>query len=333
MVTGGDSERATARERDSGAPPRAARASGAAAGERAPRWSRRTCCTGSGRPGRSYPRPAGLRSGGQRGGRRWQSAEYAGCRCCQAHAAPPAPQERRARAARGPGARGAAHQGARASGPPSPSLATLWTHRLCECDLVAPEQTVQGDEECGLACAEADSRGAGWLGGERRQQPHFPASPPLSLKLVPTGPLDRWVMTASHAGARLPLTKPPCGAPPEVLSKQRHQEQCRGTPKSLQHAVCGEGDGEGGPVRCPPAPPWLCTPPSPRTALQRVRRSAPERRRDSTGLRRAGWLGSGSPDACAQHHTIRPPRPAPHRLRARTCQDQGHRHRAREADL
>ena len=55
-----------AREPVSGAP-RAARASGAAAGERAPKWSRRRCCTGSGRPGRSYPRRADLRSRGQRG--------------------------------------------------------------------------------------------------------------------------------------------------------------------------------------------------------------------------------------------------------------------------
>ena len=90
----------------------------------------------------------------------------AACTACRlpllpgARAAPPAPQERRARAARAPGARGATYQGARASGRPSPSL-TSATHRLCECDLVAPAQKAQGNEECGLACAEADSQGGG----------------------------------------------------------------------------------------------------------------------------------------------------------------------------
>ena len=88
MLTRGDRQPAGARQ-PGGRAPRAARASGAAAGERAPKWSRRRCCTGSGRPGRSYPRRADLRSRGQRGGlrcRRWPRAQHAGCRCCQARA-------------------------------------------------------------------------------------------------------------------------------------------------------------------------------------------------------------------------------------------------------
>ena len=90
--------------------------------------------------------------GGFEDARQRQSARAAGCRCCEARAAPPAPQACRARAALAPGARGATYQGAQASGRPFPSLAALWTHRLCECDLVAPAQMVQGDEECGLVC-------------------------------------------------------------------------------------------------------------------------------------------------------------------------------------
>ena len=61
-------------------------------------------------------------------------------------------------------------------------------------------------------------------------------------------------------------------APPhEFLTRVLEQQHLDPNPERLHHAVCGKGDGEGGPVRCPPAPPRLCTPPSPRTALQRVR--------------------------------------------------------------
>ena len=118
-----------------------------------------------------------------------------------------------------------------------------------------------------------------------------------------------------HPVARLPLTKPPRAARRcrKVLEQQPHLSECRGTPKSLQHAVCGEGDGEGGPVRCPPAPPRLCTPPSPRTALQRVRRSAPERRRERTALRACRVVRLWKPRRLrsAPHHSASASRPSP----------------------
>ena len=66
-------------------------------------------------------------------------------------------------------------------------------------------------------------------------------------------------------------------------------------------------------MRCPPAPPRLCTPPSPRTALQRVRRSAPERRRERTGLRACRVVRLWKPRRLrsAPHHSASACRPSP----------------------
>ena len=82
-------------------------------------------------------------------------------------------------------------------------------------------------------------------------------------------------------------------------------------------------------MRCPPAPPRLCTPPSPRTALQRVRHSAPERRRERTRVRAVVRLWKHRHLRSALHYSASACRPSP--PAASRVQDQGHGHRAREA--
>ena len=115
----------------------------------------------------------------------------------------------------------------------------------------------------------------------------------------------------------------------------RHRATCqRRRQSSHQHAVRREGDGEGGPVRCPPAPPRFARRLRATTALQRVRRRSAERRRERALVRfgtQGGWALEAWRLRSAPHYSAsacacRPSPPASSRV-----QDQGHGHRAREA--
>ena len=181
----------------------------------------------------------------------------------ETRAAPPAPQERRATPALAPGACGATHQGARASGRRSPSLAALGSHRLCECDLVAPAQTVQGHEECGLAWAQADHRGNCPTASGAAKTENACTFGAAALQ----GARRRNIGPASHRrqeGATTELPASPANFAPTCCPWRRRWG------------------------RRPCALPARCTAAFARrlratTALQRVRRPSPERRRARTG--------------------------------------------------
>ena len=101
------------------------------------------------------------------------------------------------------------------------------------------------------------TRSAGWRG--RR-----PTTGELRAQLLAAPPRRKMHAPWRSASARVQGARKTCyGRQRAAATRAPQSDLCqRRRQSSHQDAVRGEGDGEGGPVRCPPAAPRLRTPPS-----------------------------------------------------------------------